>query len=198
MWNKKGTEKPIEIFVALFVILAVALVMLKLFQNQVTQQQSEIDEIKQKQAQSDLFQNARTYCQDKCSQATSNDCSPANLASLCISYGSDVLQGLEFLDLDQDGTNGYDDKYLAGVGLCEDKVPCHAIIDTCCSKTINYETCKGILKSYWGDSLNLDDAQVEAKFAALVQPGECYSGLTDAQKEFHWYTLGGYANPLES
>ena len=41
MKNRKGTEKPIEIFVALFIILAVALVMLKLFQSQIAEKQKE-------------------------------------------------------------------------------------------------------------------------------------------------------------
>jgi len=40
--NRRGTEKPIEIFVALFVILAVALVMLKLFQGQITEKQAQL------------------------------------------------------------------------------------------------------------------------------------------------------------
>ena len=35
MRNKKGTDKPIEIFVALFIILAVAMVILKMFSGQI-------------------------------------------------------------------------------------------------------------------------------------------------------------------
>lgn len=192
MQNKKGTEKPIEIFVALFVVLAVALVMLKLFQNQVTQQQSEIDEIKQNDAQEELFQNAKTYCQDKCSQATSNNCAADRLASLCIAYGSDVLEELEYLDLNQDGLNNYDETYLVGVGVCEDRVPCHVLIDRCCSQKINYNTCNKILKDYWEQSLNLDADQIESKFASLIDPGDCYSDLSEVEKASHWYDVGNY------
>ena len=66
IFGKKGTDKPIEIFIALFVILAVAMVILKMFSTQIAQKQNEMarqQEIERiKQAKNDL----NIFCEQKC------------------------------------------------------------------------------------------------------------------------------------
>ena len=91
MRSKRGTEKPIEIFVALFVILAVALVMLKLFQSQITEKQKQLSDFEQEQRAQELRQKVQLHCQSKCTEASNNGCSLQALAALCLSGSHQVL-----------------------------------------------------------------------------------------------------------
>ena len=45
--GKLGTDKPIEIFIALFVILAVAMVILKMFSSQIEKKKTEMEQQQQ-------------------------------------------------------------------------------------------------------------------------------------------------------
>ena len=176
--GKKGTEKPIEIFVALFVILAVALVMLKLFQNQITQKQTELQTFQQEQKAQELKEKATLYCQDKCNQASNDGCSLRTLASLCISYGSDAITGTDYLDLNNNGRLDRDTTQLPGIGICEDAVPCHALISTCCGRQLNGATCDTILREYWGGQALPVGETVDTMIAANVFEGDCGGDTT--------------------
>lgn len=149
MVGKKGTEKPIEIFVALFVILAVALVMLKLFQGQISQKQSELEAVKQEGKQNDLRERAITYCNKQCNIASNDQCSAKSLASFCLSYGSDVVTAPDFLDLNLNQKLDVDNTLMAGIGICEGAVPCHALVSSCCGQTMTASRCKDLLDGYW-------------------------------------------------
>jgi hypothetical protein len=148
MRNRKGTEKPIEIFVALFIILAVALVMLKLFQSQIADKQKELSDVQQEQVNKEMLQKVRQACSDKCVEASNNQCNPAALASLCM-YSSDKVIGNNFIDLNNDKNNDMDTTLLAGVGVCEDRIYCFHLINSCCAREISAKSCKSILLSYW-------------------------------------------------
>ena len=65
-WNKKGTEKPIEIFIALFVILAVAMVLLKMFGGQITSKQKELKEIADQNRLDQMRKDIKSFCNGKC------------------------------------------------------------------------------------------------------------------------------------
>lgn len=150
--GKRGTEKPIEIFVALFVILAVSLVTLRLFQNQVTQQQQQIQSFEEEQEQKELLERASAHCTQACTAANRNsDCSLQGLASLCITYGSEVIDDPKYLDLNSDKERGVDTSKLAGIGLCENHVPCHALVGECCDREITAKSCEDILTRYWSN-----------------------------------------------
>jgi hypothetical protein len=184
--GKKGTEKPIEIFVALFVILAVALVMLKLFQNQITQKQTELQTAQEEGKQKELMQKAVAQCQDKCLQASNTDCSIQSLASLCLSYGSDALGSMEYLDLNSNGKKDVDNTLIPGIGVCEDKVPCHALISSCCSTQISALGCKKILEDFWKDR-GFTPKNINCSIKSLVKwtDGACQTPDTSAMT---WYT----------
>jgi hypothetical protein len=147
--NRKGTEKPIEIFVALFIILAVALVMLKLFNNQITEKQKELADVQQEQKAKELYDKVKLACEQKCTAASNNGCSLGTLASLC-SYGSgNELQPGQYIDLNNDKQNDMDTTLMAGVGVCEDHVYCFHIVENCCARRIDPKNCKQILNDYW-------------------------------------------------
>ncbi len=169
--NKKGTEKPIEIFVALFVILAVALLLLQLFQSQLTDQQQELDQFQREAQQQALRSDATSYCRTKCSEASADRCSLRSLANFCTSYASDRIRAPDFLDLNMDGVMNRDTSLLVGVGVCEDAVPCHAMISDCCGRRITASSCLEILRDYWATTnVNVDpDAGSLEDLGCLVE-----------------------------
>jgi hypothetical protein len=192
--NRKGTEKPIEIFVALFIILAVALVMLKLFQNQIAEQGKKIADVQQEQKAKELRNKVDQACKDRCVEASNSGCSLASLAALCV-YGSDkALSKSEFIDLNNDQNIGYDDTLLAGVGVCEDRIYCFHTLNSCCAREISANSCKGILKQYWeqkglidtGASAADQTSKLNQLLCANVNPGSCSS--TNAR----WDKLAGW------
>jgi hypothetical protein len=149
MANRKGTEKPIEIFVALFIILAVALVMLKLFQSQIAEKQKELSDVQQEQKSKETMDKVRLACQQKCTEASNNGCSQASLASLCAYSSRNVLSTGQYIDLNNDKTKNIDTTLLAGIGVCEDHVYCFHLVESCCAQRIDPVSCKTILDSYW-------------------------------------------------
>jgi uncharacterized protein HemX len=69
--NKKGSEKPIEIFIALFVILAVALVLLKMFQGQISDKTKELKDLEAERKLDEMTTKAKSQCDMLCSRGDS-------------------------------------------------------------------------------------------------------------------------------
>jgi type II secretory pathway pseudopilin PulG len=170
--NRKGTEKPIEIFVALFIILAVALVMLKLFQSQIADQTKKISDVQQEQRAKEMLQNARQACSDKCVEASNNQCNRAALASLCMYSSDKVVPPPDFIDLNKDQKLDLDTTLLAGIGVCEDRIYCFHLLSSCCAREISASSCKSILTEYW-QSKQFTPAQVSSMLTANVNAGTC-------------------------
>lgn len=173
MRGKKGFEKPIEIFVALFIILAVALVLLKLFQNQISEKQKELADVQQDQLAREMMEKVQLSCQDKCVQASNNGCSLASLASLCIHNSKNILGPDQFIDLNNDMQVNYDTSLLAGIGVCEERVYCFHMVDSCCAREISATSCKDILRTYWertGLVTAGDESEFQARLSSLAPP----------------------------
>src|SRR5690606_20486002 len=102
-------------------------------------------------------------------------------------YGSDIISSPEFLDLNLDGQRGADTTTLVGVGVCEDKVPCHALLSTCCGFELNANTCRGFLENYW-KSTGLDDQDISELVITQVQVGTC----TMPSGTISWFEQGGF------
>ena len=81
--GKLGTDKPIEIFIALFVILAVAMVLLKMFSSQIEQKKTEMEEQAQAERAKQAVADLDTYCDSQCSKAHR---SLKDKVSYCTSY----------------------------------------------------------------------------------------------------------------
>ncbi len=185
--GKKGTEKPIEIFVALFVILAVALVMLKLFQNQITEKQAQLTQFEQEKKQQELVEKAALYCKSRCIDASNDGCSLRSLSSFCLSLGSDQIKAPDFLDFNKNKIMDYDTTRLAGIGQCEDAVPCHSLVSECCGMQMTWSTCKNILDQYW-TSQGFDTNQINCMIKTNIKKGTC----TVTDTSMFWYTRAGF------
>lgn len=181
--NKKGTEKPIEIFIALFVILAVAMVLLKMFSGQISSKTKELKEMEQRNKLKETMANAKDFCDTKCTTAMENNCGLKDKAQFCI---SNIEAGL---DINGNGMiNDYDETFLGGVGICEDKVYCPQISDCSCGVKLTMKNCINILCSYWSSEAGLSVTESNLRLEKYFDPGTCT--ITEADKKIHWY----YAN----
>ncbi len=129
---KKASEKPIEIFVALFIILAVAMVLLKLFTGQIADQTAEITKFQ-------TIEAAQALCNDKCSKAKTNNCRTEDLINFCVTNYE--------LDLDANSEIGIfsDSAYE----ICEDKIHCPLQINCVCGRQLTMANCVTIMKDYY-------------------------------------------------
>lgn len=182
MKNKKGMEKPIEIFVALFVILAVALLVLQLFQDQLGGVTTQLDEEEHRNRQETLMSRAVNYCRGQCPST----CTDQNMARFCLAKGNSVLSEYEYLDLNMNQQMDGDNTFLAGIYVCEDAVPCHALIDTCCGRTINHNTCYQILENFWTTTFGDDKSDWPT---SMIDEGECAEA--NQPNSGHWYYEAG-------
>ncbi len=183
---KRGTEKPIEIFVALFVILAVALVMLKLFQGQITEQKAALSNYQQEQLAQEMQQNLVLHCQSKCTEASNNGCSRQALAALCLAGSHQVFDTGESLDFDGNNKPDFNIEQYGGVGVCEDQVHCFNAIDNCCAQKITAESCNDILKGYWDSRGWVDGSNQRTALCSTVNKGECT--VPSGQEGLAWWT----------
>lgn len=164
--KKKGTEKPIEIFVALFIILAVSMLMLKMFKSQIDDKQREMEEI---QLQSDIEQmlkDAKSTCEGLCSDVTQSQCSSKDMAAFCV-------RKLK-LDLNGDrSTTDYNTELLGAIGVCEDAVYCPQITECSCGVQLNMKNCKTVLCKYWRDNQGIPLADASDLLNDTFQFGSC-------------------------
>ena len=184
--SRKGTEKPIEIFVALFIILAVGLVMLRLFQNQLQQKQEDIANVEQQQRINELRQDARLYCSQKCTEASNNRCSLSSLASLCMTYGTTAVDG-GWIDLNMNQHRDLDEDAFGGVGVCEEAVPCSLLIDDCCGRAITPSSCLDIMLEHWVN-IGFDPEQKNCTIKNRLVTGAS-STCVPGDATFFWYNM---------
>lgn len=133
IFNKKGSDKPIEIFVSLFLILAVAMVLLKMFSGQVADKGNELEDYSKKQ-------NAIALCEQACSDTKSNRCRPEDQIRFCIKnfkldYNGDSVLGVNKDDFTFD--------------FCEDKIYCPIVIDCECGVKLSLSNCEKIMDKYY-------------------------------------------------
>lgn len=175
--QKRGTEKPIEIFIALFIILAVAMVILKMFSGQVSGKTKELEILEKEQKLKESVDRAKQNCDEICTDALQSDCSSQTLAQFCITY---VQKGL---DLDGNGVSAdYDDLFLGGLGICEDRVYCPHLTTCKCNRELTMANCAEILCGYW-ESQGLSTENSTEILLNKIQLGEC------SVKEPNWYSV---------
>lgn len=148
--SKKATEKPIEIFIALFIILAVSLLVLRLFQGQISQATEELGQAQLEQETQATYNSFQQGCSDACTAAASRGCTQEALVQLCISNSRSILGArANSMDLDNNQEIGYNTQTYGGVGVCEQHIPCFMEQPQCCNRRINLQTCIDILCDYW-------------------------------------------------
>lgn len=168
--DKRGIQRPVEMFFVLFVITASVLLTTQIIITDVTTQQPTVHD---EQYQRELIEEAASYCQTQCTQASRDDCSLRSLARLCVSYASDTLPENAYLDLNRNDEKDTDTTQLAGIGICEGNVPCHTITSSCCGQPIDASSCETILRDYWEEQGITNKSAQDNKFKEQWIGGQC-------------------------
>lgn len=195
--SRKATEKPIEIFIALFIILVVSLLVLRLFQGQVSQATEELGQAQLAQETQATFNSFQQGCSDACTQAASRGCTQESLVQLCISTSRTILGArADNMDLDNNQRVGFNTQTYGGIGVCEQNIPCFMEQTQCCNRRINLETCREILCNYWS-SQGFEALTLPARFDAvgysMASFNVCNADPTDPLA--FWSTVeGGHVN----
>jgi hypothetical protein len=172
IYGKKGTEKPIEIFIALFVILAVAMVLLKMFGGQIASKQKELKDMADQNKLEQLRKDIKAYCSTRCAEI---DTKMDKLTYCRTKYNQES-------DLNNNGIpNDFNDEFSV-VGLCEDSIYCASVTEC---KGLNMKTCAELLCSYLRNDLNLESEDATNRLKGFIEPGSCT--MTDNEKKIHWY-----------
>lgn len=129
---KKGSEKPIEIFVALFVVLAVAMVLLRMFSGQIATEGQRLSDFASRQ-------EAEATCVEVCSSAKTNSCRVEDLVRYCTTNF--------VLDWDRDSEIGLNNDFPTT--MCEDKIYCPLVSECTCGRNLNMQTCIEITRNYF-------------------------------------------------
>jgi len=166
--NKKGTEKPIEIFVALFVVLAVAMVLLKMFSGQVAEKSNELGQFSERQA-------AMGKCEELCSAAKTNNCREEELIKYCNAKFK--------LDLDGNSKIGINSEYP--YELCEDSIFCPLVNECTCGQKLDIKECKQIMLRYYVNEFGKTEFQanetIKQKFnysqGACIETNDAWTKL---------------------
>jgi hypothetical protein len=178
--NVKGSEKPIEIFVALFIILTVAMVLLQMFQSQISERTEELSTLAKEQKLEQVKEKAKTACNKLCSNADDLK----GRAAYCIEYVEDVEQ--EGIDLDMDGIPGeYDDSLLGGLGVCEDRIYCPHLKS--CGGIKNMKDCVTVLCAYWIQT-GMSPEDATNVLTNKIKSGACYNNLDPEPRNLHWFS----------
>ena len=172
--NKKGTEKPIEIFIALFVILAVAMVLLKMFGGQITAKQKELKQIADQNRLEQMRKDIKSFCNGKCADI---DGTMDKVTYCKTRYLGDT-------DMNDNGLIDEYNEEFSIVGICEDTIYCSAVSDC---KSLTMKNCAAILCNYFKTQWDLSDAEASSRLKQFIQPGTC--SMTETQKANHWYYM---------
>ena len=183
--SKRGTEKPIEIFIALFVILAVSLLVLRLFQTQIQGTTDDLSQYQAEQQRSQLKSTFEAECRSVCSQAENERrCSLESIAQVCIQNSNRILSG-EYIDLNRNNRDDYDTEAYVGIGVCENNIPCFLEQNRCCGRVLNAEECGAILCELATERGMDDPADI---FGAVGFTPDNYNTCSPESEAFAWWT----------
>jgi hypothetical protein len=186
--SKRGTDKPIEIFIALFVILAVAMVILKMFSSQIEQKKNEMEVEQQKQKAIQAQEDLNSFCDTKCSAAMRT---LKDKVTFCTSYYPDMI------DINKNSIADYTMALDNIQGYCEDRIYC-AAFRPCGS--LDIKNCKQLVCDYVANTFGVAEPRQRAQrvfgyddrsdtYGGFFQPGACWNRLTNEQKRNHWFNI---------
>ena len=178
----KGQEKALEIVVVLFILIVVVYIILNLFQNLLGEQSRNLMDISRQQELKRKAQEIVETCQTLCDRYKSTK-SSKDLYEFCTTTNK--------LDVNDDGSYDYADKSkisevsLGGVGVCEDSIPCFAIVDCPMgNNVVNADACKQTICERLSE-VGIEGATLDKRMNELLNPGKCF----DKTQTFHWFNI---------
>jgi len=170
----------IQIFVVLFVLLAVAMLVLRLVSEQTQSQIKVINEEAKKAEMSKI--------KAECDQACVNCDSPQAQVGFCLKLiQSSLFEAKGAMDFDGDGfANAYVEEqvgqYTGGLyGLCEDQIYCSQISPCKCgNRTLDMRNCFNVICDYW-EKQGADIPMLMQKFFPAPT-----CDMSDEELQRHW------------
>ncbi len=179
----KGQSKALELVIVLFVLVVVAWVVINLFQSLIQEQTQKLQNIQTQEELKGKISEAIRICEERCSNYKKSR-SKKDLVDFC---GSSIE-----LDLNQDGDLSFTEESvyasisLGGVGVCEDRIPCFALVECDVGETrIDAQTCQEAVCSYFSEEIPASDEVRELRLNEMLNPGKCYKPT----QIFHWFNL---------
>ncbi len=181
--HRRGTDKPIEIFIALFIILAVAMVILKMFSGQIQDKTKELQKLEQREKFQQARGDAQRECEEICTISLQNDCGLQQKAQYC----QHKLQ--TGLDIDQDGDySSFSLDMLGGIGICESDIYCPYVSECNCKGDMSMSNCVDVLWQFYRseDYMGLKFDQACDLLYKRIYGSECKTQLDVG--ETAWWT----------
>ena len=143
MRNKKGFDKAIEIFVFLFIIMVVGVVVLRMFNAQLTERTQTLSDIVDEELIAQQIMDARAKCSKLCDDAKRAGCTNASMSAFCATNMGpiDVDGDLEYVTWT--GVLG------GGVEVCESHIFCPLLTScTCAGTDLTIGNCRDIIDGH--------------------------------------------------
>ncbi len=179
----KGQSKALELVIVLFVLVVVAWVVINIFQSLIQEQTQKLENIQTQEELKGKALDALRICEQRCNTYVKSR-STRDLVDFC----SEKVE----LDINKDGVMGYAEKSayaglgLGGVGVCEDKIPCFAIVECKVGeKAINANDCKDAVCSYFKDEIPATKEVRDLRLNDILNPGSCYKPT----QAFNWFNI---------
>ncbi len=173
--NMAGIEMALQVFIVLFVLLAVAMLVLQMLQEN-TPKEEIIGIMNDIEAKMTLNKWEQT-CKALCNGAKRG--SLKDMRSYCVTRFTSDKYDNKAIDFDGRNGIGFNDTRDPAWPFCEDTVYCWTITDCYIEHTgvrLNPQTCLGLLCDQ-----NID-------VTPYFEPGKCYNNLNTEEKARHWYS----------
>lgn len=141
--NKKGFDKAIEIFVFLFIIMVVGVIVLRMFNSQVSEKTEILSDITDEELLNQEVMAAKSLCNNLCEDTKRSGCTNASMAAFCGNNVGpiDVDGNLKFTD--------WTDIIAGGVAVCEENIYCPLLTScTCGGIDLVVSNCKDIISAH--------------------------------------------------
>ena len=128
-----------------------------------------------------LWVQALNHCRGRCPSM----CSDENLLTFCLSYGNDIYSDDQVIDLNIIKRSNQYGEHLEGISVCEDAIPCHVMMHSCCGRQLNQSFCYDLIKEQWTKQFG---SEKETWPLELIKKGSC----KEIREENHWFNLAGF------
>lgn len=182
----KAQIKAIEIILGMFILLVVAVALLQVFRQFMTQQSGQLEQTIIQERVESSRQIAMQKCNSLCNEAVTESCSEAKVAEYCLQ-----VVGIDYNGNGETRSNEFGS--TAGIYSCEEPVYCFqtSSCEQCGIQqgAAGARKCKEKLCSYWrAQGLSGETLNNMAKNS--LKPGDCISSSELVNKtDMHWFML---------
>ncbi len=176
----KGQAKALELVIALFVLLVVAVALIQFVLPAFSQGEESFSGPLEDLSRQQAIDKAEEKCNLLCDDIRDSDGSQGSVVAFCSGVASE-----NGLDIDAKGKKGYSE--IGGIGVCKERIPCFRMVE--CrypsgAQPYDANSCKSAICSYYS-GLGLSEERVNEELNKRLSPGDCYNASFD----LHWFAV---------